>query len=101
MMATDIEKTKPPPSVDDAIAAIRAYIRLKGWTIYKLAEVANLPRGSLRFIDSPNWAPSTGTLRVLHAMLPPDFDPASVPDDLELPERLPGRRRKPPHYQER
>ncbi|HXE51281.1 MAG TPA: hypothetical protein VN663_23080 [Ramlibacter sp.] len=64
------------PSVDDAIAAIRAYVAFKGWAIYTLAHHAQLPRSSLRFFNDPTWAPKSDTLRVLYTLIPPDFDPS-------------------------
>lgn len=66
-------------SIDDAIAAIRAYVRYRGWSIYRLAKEARLPRSGLRFFHEPEWNPNTATLRILYAIVPPDFDPSLVP----------------------
>jgi hypothetical protein len=74
-MTTDTDPPRLAPSVDDAIFAIRAYVRYKGWSIPKLAAASGLDRSSLRYIHEIEWAPKTETLRVLYSLIPPDFDP--------------------------
>lgn len=76
-------KSAPAPmvlkaSVDDAIATIRAYVQSQGWSIYRLAKEAQLPRSSLRFFNEPAWSPKSDTLRILYAIVPRDFDPSSI-----------------------
>lgn len=66
------------PSVDDAIAAIRAFQRAKGLSIYELSKKARVPRSSLRFFHDEAWHPNAVTLRALHALIPPDFTPAKA-----------------------
>jgi hypothetical protein len=90
-------------SVDDAIDTIRAYVRHKEWTIHRLAKEARLPRSSLRFLHTPDWAPKSETLRILYSIVPPDFDPSSVPPaaippvrkEPEWPEVVPAKNPRP------
>jgi len=65
-------------SVDDAIFAIRAYARVRGWTKSRVAVEAGLADTSLRQFWLDTWQPRPDMLRVLHALIPPDFDPYTV-----------------------
>jgi ribosome-binding protein aMBF1 (putative translation factor) len=74
------EKTNPPtaPSVDDAIGTIRAYVRHRGWSIYRLAQESGLQKTTLRDFHEPAWNPKTETLRILYALIPAGFNPATA-----------------------
>lgn len=72
---------KKVPSVDDAIAAIKAYVRFRDWSIYSLARAANMHTTALRHLPRPNWSPKSDTLRILYSLIPPDFDPRDAPPE--------------------
>lgn len=76
------------PTVDDVIATIRAYVRLQGWTRQDLARAAGMHDTTLRDFWLPTWAPGTPTLRILSALIPKGFDPATVPPESELPPKI-------------
>lgn len=70
-------------AADDVAArlreAIRAYVRYRRWAIYTVAKKAGIGDTTLRDIWKPEWNPTPETLRVLTALIPPDFDPATAP----------------------
>ena len=69
------------PSVDDAIAAIKAYVRARNWTIWRLAKEARINTTTLRHLPRPDWSPKSETLRILYSLIPPDFDMRSAPPE--------------------
>jgi hypothetical protein len=73
------ERRPIAPSPDATIAAIQAYARHKRWTRYRLAKEAQIGQTTLRDFYRPNWNPSLDVVRILYALIPPDFDPATVP----------------------
>jgi len=80
-MSSAKKRRRPLPSVDDAISVIKAYARFKGWTRWRLAKEARMHDTTLRDFDSPLWSPTVATLRILYALIPADFDPATAPPD--------------------
>jgi len=65
-------------SVDDIITTIREYVDAQGWSTLRLANEAGVPESTLRGWRHPGWCPNTRTLRRLHAIVPPDWQPASA-----------------------
>lgn len=76
------------PTVDDVIAAIRAYARQQQWTRKDIARAAGMHDTTLRDFWEPSWSPTTPTLRILRALLPEGFDPRKVPPPDKLPPRI-------------
>ena len=58
-----------PPTVDEAIARVRAYVRSKNWTKSRFAKEAGLPDTTLRHFDQPDWNPTSDTLRKLETYI--------------------------------
>ena len=87
--------TKPAPSIDDVIYAIRAYAHYRGWAPYELAKQARLGPTTLRDFRKFKWAPNVITLRILRDLIPDDFDPDKVrgvpdPEGADAPSRRGG-----------
>lgn len=68
--------------IDATIQRIRAFARAQGWSVYKLAAEAKLgsTQTLMRMYD-PDWSPRADTLRKLEAIIPPEFDPETIPLD--------------------
>lgn len=62
-------------SIDLAIARIRAYRRVMGWSVLKFATEAGMGESTIRKMDREDWSPTADTLRKLEAVVPPDFQP--------------------------
>lgn len=68
--------------VKTAIATIRAYRKMKGWSINRLATEAAITQSTIQNIDSTSWNPRSETLVKLEAIIPdgvvvtPDSDAA-------------------------
>lgn len=76
---------RPIVSVDAALSLIRAYVRYRGWSVYRFAKEAKIARSGIRRLNDPAWNPGTKTLRKLGAAVPANFDPTKAPP----PERTP------------
>lgn len=76
---------RPTVSVDAALSLIRAYVRYRGWSVYRFAKEAKIARSGIRRLNDPAWNPGTKTLRKLGAAVPANFDPTKAPP----PERTP------------
>jgi hypothetical protein len=70
--------TKPAPTIDDVIYAIRAYAHQQGWTMYAIAKRARIQPTTLRDFHKLKWTPNAATLRILRSLVPDDFDPAKA-----------------------
>lgn len=65
-----------PPTIDNALARIRAYVSYAELTPWSLAKVAGLTDKALRNLNNPaRWNPHLDTLRKIDAIIPRNFDP--------------------------
>ena len=60
-------------TIDAVIERVRAYRRLAGWSVLRLAREAGISESTLRHIDRADWNPESETLRKLEAIIPAEF----------------------------
>ena len=69
------------PTINQAIARIRAYADSKGWKKSRLAKEAGMIDTTLRDFDKAEWNPTAETLRRLEAIIPNDFVAFGAPSE--------------------
>ncbi len=75
---TEPDSPSPTPPTHEAVLdRIRAFARERGWTPGKLAAEAKLSRGTLGPLFTPEWSPSSATVRACEALIPADWQPAA------------------------
>lgn len=77
--AATTSRKRAPYAVDQTIAMIRAYARFRDWSKTELAKRAGLHDTTLRNFWRPTWNPHADILRLLHQLIPHDFDPRTAP----------------------
>lgn len=70
--------TSAPPSLDDQIYRMRAYVAYTGITAAAFANAAGVDRGRLAHFMTDEWNPRMATLSKVLAAVPPEFSVEAI-----------------------
>lgn len=67
--------TSRVPTVESALARVRAFAKHRGWAPSRLAIESGLAPNTLKALHDEEWNPRVDTLRSIEAIIPADFEP--------------------------